>query len=173
MNTMGQEETFGKRLQNLRKQNHLTQEQLADRLQVSRQLVSSWEQGKAAPKKEILEELSGLYGVRLGEPAYQAETPEEHTPLETVKSCVEKWEESDRARKMSVQIALALAALSSVTIQGVGAVICAVTFWVGRRWKVSAWWLNLLICVGFLFNLLFTYAWCGYVMQGYGGGILL
>lgn len=164
MNTTEQEETFGKRLQNLRKQNHLTQEQLADRLQVSRQLVSSWEQNKVAPKKEILEELSGLYGVRLEETACQEGTPEEHTPLETVKSCVEKWEESDQARKMSIQIALALSALSSATIQGLGAVICAVTFWIGRRWKVSVWWLNLLIVVGVLFNLLFTYAWCGYAM---------
>lgn len=174
MNITGQDETFGKKLQDLRKKHHLTQEQLADKLQVSRQLVSSWEQDKVIPKKEILSKLSGLYGVQLEEAeVYYEKEREENTPLETVKSCVEKWEKSDQARKMSVQIALATAALSSTMIQGFGIIICAVTFWISRKWKANVWWLNLLIFAGLLFNLLFTYVWCGYMALGYSGGSLL
>nr|MDD6335426.1 helix-turn-helix transcriptional regulator [bacterium] len=48
-------------LQKLRKQHHLSQEEVAERLGVSRQAVSKWESGLAVPEIE----LSRLYGVTL------------------------------------------------------------------------------------------------------------
>lgn len=41
---------FSEKLQKLRKENKLSQEQLADQLDVSRQAVSKWESGLSFPK---------------------------------------------------------------------------------------------------------------------------
>lgn len=43
-------EQMGKRIQALRKKKHFSQEQLADRLGVSRQAISKWESDKAQPE---------------------------------------------------------------------------------------------------------------------------
>lgn len=42
--------TMAERLQRLRKEHHFSQEQLAERLQVSRQAVSKWENGVSQTK---------------------------------------------------------------------------------------------------------------------------
>ena len=47
----------------LRKQKGLTQLELAETLQVSRQAISRWEVGSAAPSTDNLKELSNLYDV--------------------------------------------------------------------------------------------------------------
>ena len=57
----------GKFLQELRKENGLTQEQLAEQMGVSRRTVSRWETGNNMPDMDILIELSDLYGVDLRE----------------------------------------------------------------------------------------------------------
>lgn len=54
---------IGKRLSELRIENHLTQEELAERLDVSRQAISKWESDKAIPNIEKLLKISELYGV--------------------------------------------------------------------------------------------------------------
>ena len=51
---------FGERLKSLRREKGLTQEYLAEQLQVSRQAVSKWERGEAAPSMEKLLALSRL-----------------------------------------------------------------------------------------------------------------
>ena len=51
----------------LRKQNGLTQEDLADQLGVSRQAVSKWERAEASPDTDNLIMLANLYGVSLDE----------------------------------------------------------------------------------------------------------
>ena len=58
---------IGKFLQTLRKENGLTQEQLAERMGVSRRTVSRWETGSNMPDMDILMELSDLYTVDLRE----------------------------------------------------------------------------------------------------------
>lgn len=49
----------------LRKQHKLTQMELANELEVSRQAISKWEQGTALPSTENLIRLAELYGVPL------------------------------------------------------------------------------------------------------------
>ena len=49
---------MGKFLQQLRKERGLTQEQLAERLNVARRTVSRWETGSNMPDLDILIELS-------------------------------------------------------------------------------------------------------------------
>lgn len=54
---------LGEKLQRLRKQGGLSQEELAGRLGVSRQAVSKWELGEAIPDTDNVVQLSRLFGV--------------------------------------------------------------------------------------------------------------
>lgn len=56
---------FAENLQYLRKKQKLTQEELADLLQVSRQSVSKWETGEAYPETEKLISICDKFGVTL------------------------------------------------------------------------------------------------------------
>lgn len=56
---------FGENLQFLRKQNNITQEQLAERLAVSRQSVSKWESESSYPEMEKLLQLCDLFSCNL------------------------------------------------------------------------------------------------------------
>lgn len=55
------------RLQQLRKKNNLSQEELAEKIGISRQAVSKWERAEASPDTDNLILLSRLYGVSLDE----------------------------------------------------------------------------------------------------------
>lgn len=55
------------RLYDLRKERNLTQEEIASRLDVSRQTISNWETGSAQPTIDKMIELSSLYGLSLDE----------------------------------------------------------------------------------------------------------
>jgi transcriptional regulator with XRE-family HTH domain len=54
---------LGERLKYLRKQQHWTQEQLAQYLNISRSQISKWENGDLLPDVQSLEKLSNLYNV--------------------------------------------------------------------------------------------------------------
>lgn len=54
---------FSEKLLALRKANDLTQEQLAEKLDVSRQSVSKWESGQATPELEKIVALSTVFNV--------------------------------------------------------------------------------------------------------------
>ncbi|MBQ2822975.1 MAG: helix-turn-helix domain-containing protein [Oscillospiraceae bacterium] len=55
------------RLQMLRKKNNLSQEELAEKIGISRQAVSKWERAEASPDTDNLILLAKLYGVTLDE----------------------------------------------------------------------------------------------------------
>lgn len=54
---------FYEKLQRLRTERHLTQEQLATQLYVSRTAVSKWESGRGLPNLESLKAISRLFSV--------------------------------------------------------------------------------------------------------------
>ena len=58
---------LAERIYSLRKQRGLSQEQLAEALGVSRQTVSKWERGAAAPELERLRAMAEFFGVSLDE----------------------------------------------------------------------------------------------------------
>ncbi len=58
---------IAKRLSDLRKQNGLSQEQLAEKIGVSRQAVSKWERSEASPDTDNIILLARLYNVSLDE----------------------------------------------------------------------------------------------------------
>jgi transcriptional regulator with XRE-family HTH domain len=57
------ETEFNKKLQQLRKENGLTQEQLSERLHISRTAVSKWESGRGFPNIEALKNISRVFNV--------------------------------------------------------------------------------------------------------------
>lgn len=54
---------FAEKLITLRKSRELTQEQLAEQLNVSRQSISKWESGDSDPSTSNLFALAKLYGI--------------------------------------------------------------------------------------------------------------
>ncbi len=54
---------IGDKIAELRKQNGMSQEELADRMGISRQSVSKWESGQSQPEIEKLLQLSELFHV--------------------------------------------------------------------------------------------------------------
>lgn len=83
------------RLVQLRKEHNLSQEELADKLGLSRQAVSKWERAEASPDTDNLICLARLYGVSLDDLLSTDETSEE------IKEDVKEKEE---AKKESVSI---------------------------------------------------------------------
>lgn len=54
---------LAEKLQQLRKRNNLSQEQLADKLGISRQSISKWESEQSAPEIDKIVQLSEIFGV--------------------------------------------------------------------------------------------------------------
>lgn len=66
------------KLRCLRNENGVTQIDLAEKLEVSRQTISRWEAGTSVPTTENLMRLSALYGVPLDEWVKEDWTPSSH-----------------------------------------------------------------------------------------------
>ena len=58
---------FGEKIQKLRNQNKWTQEQLAEKLYVSRTAVSKWESGKGYPNIDSLKDIAKLFNKTIDE----------------------------------------------------------------------------------------------------------
>lgn len=59
--------TFGEKIKSLREQNGITQDELAERLYVTRTAVSKWENDKGLPSIDTLKRIAELFGVTLDE----------------------------------------------------------------------------------------------------------
>lgn len=68
--------SFAENLKQLRKERHISQEELAELLMVSRQAVSKWEQGIGYPEVETLLLLASKLGVSLDRLMAEEITPE-------------------------------------------------------------------------------------------------
>ena len=61
------QEKIGKFIKKLRKDNNLTQDELAKKLGVTYQAVSKWENGKSIPDIAVLKTISELFNVNIDE----------------------------------------------------------------------------------------------------------
>lgn len=59
--------TFAEKLKSIRKQAGMSQEQLVEKLSVSRQAITKWETGAGIPDIENLMAISGLFGISIDE----------------------------------------------------------------------------------------------------------
>lgn len=76
--------SVGKNIQKFRKEKNITQEELAEELNVTRQAVSNWETDKTQPDVDTLTQLSEALDVTVEELIYG----EQKTKLETVTQTV-------------------------------------------------------------------------------------
>ena len=114
---------FNNRLYQLRKQRGFSQEELASRLNVSRQTVSKWEVGDSTPDMEKLAAMSELFDVSLDQQVLGKEAPQGEIPAksELVSIINEKVLTPDNKKK--AKSALKIAAI----IAGIVLFIDAVT----------------------------------------------
>ena len=114
---------FNNRLYQLRKQRGFSQEELASRLNVSRQTVSKWEVGDSTPDMEKLAAMSELFDVSLDQLVLGKEAPQGEVPAksELVSIINEKVLTPDNKKK--AKSALKIAAI----IAGIVLFIDAVT----------------------------------------------
>ena len=57
--------TFGKKIKKLRTDNGLTQDELAEKIYVTRTAISKWESGRGFPNIESLKAISKYFSVSL------------------------------------------------------------------------------------------------------------
>ena len=80
----------------LRTANHLSQEELAEKLYISRQAVSKWENGEATPDIDKLVQLAEIFGVSLdylvlGKEPEKEIVVEEHGKMNAWEFLSENW----------------------------------------------------------------------------------
>lgn len=100
---------FNNRLYQLRKQKGLSQEELASRLNVSRQTVSKWEVGDSTPDMEKLVAMSALFDVSLDQLVLGKEAPQTTVPVksELVTTISEKVLTPDNKKKAKSALKIA------------------------------------------------------------------
>jgi len=81
---------LGEKIMNLRKQKHWSQEELANRLEISRQAVSKWESGQSVPDLERIIQLSELFDVTTDYLLRQQPEKKNHSTGEQKKDWVDK-----------------------------------------------------------------------------------
>ena len=73
---------LSKNIQLLRRQRRVTQEQLAERMNVSRQTISKWEGGHSVPDLEKLQAMAAVFGVTLDElTGTEVPAPRQQAPI--------------------------------------------------------------------------------------------
>ena len=106
--------TIGKKITWLRQKNGISQEELADRLEVSRQSVSKWEQGNSTPDIDNIGKLAEFYGVSIdslvkGEAQEEAEnataeSEEEKAVNELIDEFTGKAENEEQEEQQETQL---------------------------------------------------------------------
>ena len=97
---------FGEKLMKLRKENALTQEELAEKLGVTRQTISKWELGQTVPDKDKLIDMAKIFNVTVDE--LLNEKKEERT-MENNNAV--KSESDDRRKKIIIGVAIGIGVL--------------------------------------------------------------
>ena len=99
---------FSEKLLTLRKANELTQEQLAEKLDVSRQSISKWESGQGNPEIDNVIKLTEIYDVSADYILLGKESS-------TIVTTSEKKRLSKEARK-TIGIISIIAAMATITV---------------------------------------------------------
>ena len=79
---------IGQYIKELRKSKKLTQEELADKLYISRQAVSNWETGKDAPSVDNVKDISKIFDVSIADIYAGEEIKDKQTLNEIIHSLV-------------------------------------------------------------------------------------
>ncbi len=103
--------TFPQKFQTLRRQKNLSQEQLAEQLNVSRQAVSRWENGEVLPDAPNLVQIGRLFGVSLDYLLNDAYASDADTPaVQNAKAALEA------RRKLDAAFLIAVGVIATATV---------------------------------------------------------
>lgn len=95
---------IGENIRSCRRKMNLTQEQLADKLGVSFQSVSRWENDLTYPDMELLPVLSKIFGVTTDELLGVPETKKEQAEFELLKELTELSNREDASAERIIEI---------------------------------------------------------------------
>lgn len=109
------EEMLSEKIRDLRKKSGLSQEELAEKLDVSRQAVSKWELGAAVPTADKLLELSDFFGVSL-DYLMRFDSDNSENPVSEATDSEKPRANSSKAFRKSAMIFLFALALLAVVI---------------------------------------------------------
>ena len=87
----GDNMTIGEKIATLRKQNGMSQEVFSEKLGISRQAVSKWENGTAQPTSENLNQIAKLFGVTVSYLLDDEEMKTEEKPQEKPKNKIQNF----------------------------------------------------------------------------------
>lgn len=124
---------IGRFLQELRKEQGLTQEELAEQLYVSRRTVSRWETGSNLPDLDILMKLADSYAVDLRE-LLDGERKQEkmNKELEETVMKVAEYSNADKQRSTAIVRIYFIVGMAGLFINGLMNVFeMGDTFWIG------------------------------------------
>ncbi len=121
---------FNNRLYQLRKQKGLSQEELANRLNVSRQTVSKWEVGDSTPDMEKLVALSVLFDVSLDKLVMGKEEAEVQEPSKSEFVSVLNEKVLSDKNKSKAKSILKIVAIIAAIVFAVDAVSMLIYFFV-------------------------------------------
>ena len=121
--------TLAEKIAELRKEKGWSQEELAEKVGVTRQAVSKWESAQSAPDLEKLVQLSGLLGVStdyLLKDERRAALPEQSAPPQAkgrkvTLSAAQRFLEAQTAAIPKMSIGVALCVWSPIVLIGLGA----------------------------------------------------
>ena len=124
---------IGSFLKELRKEKELTQEQLAETLNVSRRTVSRWETGSNMPDLDLLMEMADLYQVELRE-LLNGERKNEPMNKELKETVMQVAEYSNAAKKRStiiVRVYFVVGIIALIANAIINMLETEETFWIG------------------------------------------
>lgn len=130
---------FGDNIRKLREEKGFTQQQLADRLYVSRQTICRWENGSRQPDLDMAEKVAEIFRVSLDE--LISEKEQQGCMFDNMDLQTERFTERKRLRKQQKRIL--------DIIQIVGAVYMVITIFMRVRLEMSVpvWCILLGACV--------------------------
>ena len=123
---------FHNKLYHLRKQKGLSQEELANRLNVSRQTISKWEVGDSTPDMEKLIAISDMFQISLDElvmDKVQTQTGETPSKAEIVKELKEKVLTDEKKKKAKKVLKIAAIILGVIVLIDVISMIVYVSLY--------------------------------------------
>ena len=134
--------TLGEKICTLRTGKGLSQEDLAAKLEVSRQSVSKWETGQSVPDLEKIIKLADLFGVSVDELVREGERPQPPQPEAKVVYVKEKREWT-AAQKLGICLLAAGGALTLLGLAYGGALplvgVALLVLGLPKSWGFACW----------------------------------
>ncbi len=105
--------SVGKNIKKLRSEKGITQEQLAERLHVTRQAVSNWETGKTQPDIETLSMMAECFEITVEEVIYGKKTQEQGSNV-IIEKTIKKGLDSEAVVGIALAVVLSYTKWKSI-----------------------------------------------------------